>query len=460
MTVSTKQEWSTHTGFILAAIGSAVGLGNVWKFAYVAGEGGGGAFILIYLASVFLVVVPVLVAELMVGRHGHKDPVDAARAVRKEAGAGPVWETIGWLGIIAPFIILSFYCVVAGWTLDYLVMTASGQFRGLDSAGVSAVFGSVLQDPGRLIMWQTVVLAITAVIVMGGIQNGIERAVTFLMPPLFLILIALVIYGVSLGGFGEAVAFMFVPDFSQVDGEVLVRALGQAFFSLSVGAGMMLAYASYLPNSVSIPRAALTIGVADTAVAIVAGLAIFPIVFSYGLSPAEGPELVFVSLPNAFANLPFGTVFGCAFFLLLAFAAVTSSISMLEPPVSFVLQRSRLNRRQAVVLVSAMAWVFGCLALLSFNLLADVRPLGLLPGFEDKSIFDSMDHLTSNLMMPISGILLTLFTGWVINAKIRNGEFGGAGLGLRVWLFLARFVAPAAIFVILVNGFILPVFHG
>ncbi len=445
--------WSSRLSFLLAAVGAAVGLGNMWKFPYIAGVGGGGAFVLIYIVAAAVVAIPVLVAELLIGRRGGQSPPYSMSALAREASSARSWSLVGWLGVLAGYLILSYYSVIAGWVIAYVKITGSGGLRGLDSQAVAALFDGLLADPPRLVFWHTVFIALTTAIVARGIQRGIERAVKVLMPCLFGALLVMIGYSAVAGELGRGLEFLFRPDFARVDGPVVLSAVGQAFFSIGVSMGIMMAYGAYLPRRVSISRSAAAIAVADTLVALLAGLAIFPLVFANGLDPAEGPGLIFVTLPVAFAAMPAGTLFGTVFFVLLAVAAVTSAIAVLEPVVAWVIDRFGWLRWRAALAGGAVAWLIGLASVFSFNIWSDVRPLAGLAPFASMTLFDLIDYLAANVMMPIGGLLIALFVGWTMRRSAVLEELGVADDWIfRAWRVLLRYLVPAAILIIFVAG--------
>ena len=425
---------------------AAVGLGNIWKFPYVAGVSGGGAFVLVYLGAVFLVAVPILMAEVLVGRRGRHSPPIAIASVAAESKLSSRWSLAGWMGIAVAVLILSFYSVIAGWATAYVFDAAAGTFTGLDSDAVGAHFGALLSSPLRLAFWHGAFMAFAVFISARGLQQGVERAVTVLMPLLFFMLLVMIGYSVVEGDLAAGLTFLFAPDFSKITGEVVLVAVGQAFFSISVGMGLMMAYGAYLPREVSIARSAVVIAGADTLVAMLAGIAIFPIVFANGLDPGEGPGLIFVTLPIAFGQMPGGVLFGTIFFVLLTFAAVTSAIAVLEPIVAWVQEYYRVRRWRIAVYVGLVGWVLGLGTVFSFNLWADWRPLGFLATFADKTFFDLLDYATVNLLIPLGGVLISVFVGWRMARSAVLDELGMVdGAAFKVWLFLLRVVAPLAI---------------
>lgn len=448
MTQPTKRDqWSSRTGFILAAIGGAIGLGNIWKFPYVAGTSGGSAFVIIYLVVVTLVAVPILTAELMLGRCGRQSPPTAMLLIAERENRSRWWSGVGWIGAGAGFLILTFYSAVGGWVLDYVFVSLTGGFSGIDSSGAQTRFGGLLASPLRMLLSYTLFLGVTGLIISAGLRNGIERATGILMPALFLMLLVLIVYSVLEGDLEAGLRFLFAVDFDRINPDVMLSAVGHAFFSVGVSMGLMMAYGAYLPQSLPIPRTAVVIAGADTLVAIMAGIVIFPLVFANGLAPGEGPGLIFVTLPIAFGNMPAGGLFGALFFLLLLFAAVTSSIAIMEPAVAWVEEHRNLGRRASAAIVTSGIWVLGIGSVLSFNLWADVRPIA------GKTLFDLMDYLTANLMMPIGGMLIAIFAGWFMRRSTLIAELRiNQSWLFETWRFLIRTVVPIAIAGILVTN--------
>jgi NSS family neurotransmitter:Na+ symporter len=444
--------WSSRLAFFFAAVGAAVGLGNVWKFPYSAGEYGGGAFVLVYLAAAMAVAVPIVIAELLIGRRGRGSPIHAVGKLAEQAGASRAWQAVAWVNVIAGFLILTFYSVIAGWALAYVPKFATGLFASADAALADQEFAGMLASPLEMTVWHALFMALTAVVVAGGVERGIERAVSILMPSLFVMLMILVGYAAVAGDFAAALDFLFAVDFSKLKTGGILSAIGQAFFSVSVAMGIMIAYGAYLPKDVRLPRSAVYVALADTGVAILAGLAIFPLVFANGLDAASGPGLLFVTLPIAFGQMPAGMLFGTVFFVLIAFAALTSSIALLEPLVAWTAERTGLGRRVVVSALGLLAWIIGLASVLSFNLWADFHPFGNLPLLGGKSVFDALDYLTQNIMLPLGGILIAVFVGWIMQRTATADEIGEASSSLvyRVWHLLVRFVAPLAIGVVLI----------
>lgn len=454
MSAATKVRWSSRFAFLMAAVGSAVGLANIYRFPYTAGVSGGGAFVLIYLGAVLLLALPLVIAELTVGRRGKAAPPQAIRNVAEESGRSPAW---GWMGVIlggcGGMLALSFYSVVGGWTMAFMVEIGTGGLGGATAEEASAMFGTLNGKPWALVGWFTVFIWATIFISARGIRAGVEKAVKLMMPALFVILVLMVVYAASVGDFAGALRFLFTPDFSKVDGKVVLAAAGQAFFSVSVGLTALVAYGSYIRRTTSIPQSALIIVGVDTLVALLAGLAIFPIIFAFGVEADAGPGLVFITLPIVFAGMPGGEFFGTLFFMLLLFAALTSSIGMIEAPVSWLAERTRLNRTGAAIFAGGISWWLGVLAALSFNLLSDFHPLGAISIFEGKTFFDLFDFMVVNLMMPLGGILIAVFLGWRVHEKFSREELYGDSptVWYKAWRFLLRFVAPVVLLSIFVD---------
>ena len=450
--MSNKQhhaQWGSRVGFIMAAVGSAVGLGNIWKFPYMVGESGGSAFVLAYLVCIALIGFPILVAEWMIGRRGQRNPMDSFANVAVSEGRSRNWAVVGVVGILGAFLILSFYSVIGGWALNYMTKLASGDFTGLDGAAVEGVFNTMLASPGTLTIWHTVFMLITGGIVALGVTGGIEKASKVMIPLLALILFIIVGYNVVNGGFGEAVSYLFTPDFSKLFGEgasdIFLAALGHAFFTLSLGMGIMVTYGSYLGKDISLLSMARTVVIMDTVIALAAGLAIFPIIFSHGMDPASGPGLIFVSLPIAFGSMPAGAILGTLFFLLITFAALTSSISLIEPSIEFLEERTSMNRTTAVILASIAIWLLGVAALLSFNMWSDVMIFG-------NNIFDFLDKLTSKFMLPITGLAAIVFAGWFMNQDSVRQELGLSEGSWSLWQVIAKFVAPIGVIIVFISA--------
>ena len=442
--------WSSRLAFILAATGSAVGLGNIWKFPYVTGENGGGAFVLVYLLCIAVVGIPIMMAEVMIGRRGGRSPVKSLSLIAQHDRLKPAWKLVGAIGILAGFLILSFYSVIGGWAISYVGTTASGQLAGQSADTVGAIFSGLLSDPTKLLAWHTLFMAMVMVVVVRGVRSGLERAVSILMPALFVLLLIVVGYAMTTGHFGQAAAFLFQPDFSKLTTSGILVALGHAFFTLSLGMAVMMAYGSYLPKNISIAKTSITVSVIDTGVALLAGLAIFPIVFANGLEPGAGPGLIFQTLPLAFGQMPMGSLFGTLFFVLLIFAAWTSGISLLEPTVEWLEERKGMNRTVSTLGAGFVCWGLGIASILSLNLWSDFAPLGFVPMLEGKTIFDLLDFFTANIMLPLGGLLVALFAGWVMSRQAMERELALSPAMFNLWLITVRFITPVAVAVVFI----------
>ena len=437
--------WSSRMAFILAVTGSAVGLGNIWKFPYIAGQNGGGAFVLVYLVCVIVIGMPVMMSEILIGRRGRRNPVATMELLGKEEGSSGNWKWVGGMGVIAGILILSYYSVIAGWTLGYVVKSVSGVFVGASAEVVGAEFSSFVGDWRIIGFCHTLFMALTIFVVARGVERGLEQAVKFMVPALLLLMLVLLGYSINSGYFGEGVAFMFTPDWSKLTWDSVLAALGQAFFTLSIGMGAIMAYGAYLPEETSITGASAAVVTADTGIAILAGLAIFPLVFANGLDPADGPGLVFQTLPLAFGQMAGGIFFSTIFFVLLSFAAWTSAIGLMEPAVAWVVEHFSKTRAQATVFIGVLIWFIGFGSVLSFNVLSEST---FLAG----TLFDNIDYLTSNIMLPLGGLLITVFAGWVMCRNSTADELGNSGGLFRAWRMLARFVAPIGILFVLINA--------
>jgi len=443
----THEKWSSRRAFLLAAIGSAIGLGNVWRFPYITGVNGGGAFVLIYCACILIIAMPLLMAEIAIGRRGGESPIRTMEKLSAEENCSKFWHSLGWQAVLAPTVGLMYYSVVAGWTLDYAFSNISGGFVGVDADASSEKFSSLMANPIRLMFWHGLFITLTVAIVARGIRKGLEKAISFLMPCLFIILLLLLGYTAFTADFSGAARFMFKPDFSKVTADVVLMAIGQAFFSVNVAVGALITYGAYMPKHISIPRVAGIIALADTGVALMMGLIIFPLVMSYGLTPGEGPGLVFVTLPIAFGQMPAGILFGSLFFILMSVAALTSTLGMLEPSVSWLEEKRRFTRPQIAIAIGIIVWLCGLPSLLSFNVLSGFTPLDQFALFEGKTIFDLMDFFVANIVIPMGGLLLALFAGWAMTRESLMDELGWSENPALFALlrFLIKFVAPVAI---------------
>lgn len=440
--------WSSQTVFILAAVGSAVGLGNIWKFPYITGENGGGAFVLVYLACVLLIGIPVLMSEIALGRSGKANPVQAMANLARDNNASKFWALLGFNGVLAGALILSFYTVIAGWAVSYFVESVSGSFNGITAEAVSSHFDGLMANPSELLFWHTVVTLFTIIIVAKGVKSGLEKAINFMMPGLLLILLVLLGYATTTGAFGQSFTFLFSADFSKLTWQSVLIAMGHAFFTLSIGLGTMMVYGSYLSKEYSIVKASLWIAFADTVVALLAGLIIFSIVFSNGLEAGSGPGLLFQTLPVAFGQMSGGWFFGSLFFALVVVAALSSAISLIEPAVSWFDQNWGIQREKAAWILGFIIWTLGLGTVLSFNEWKDVHFLG------ERTFFESVDFISSNIMLPLGGLLMAVFIAWVLNANERQRQIELSASWMRWFMLDVRWVAPIAVMVVFASNLV------
>ncbi len=451
MSATTTESWSGRLAFILASIGAAVGLGNIWRFPYTLGTSGGSAFVLVYVLGILLVATPIMISEMVIGRHARASAPTALRKIALESGTSRHWGLLGWTGLFALFLVLSFYSVIAGWTAAYLLKSASGAIAGLSAAEVRDGFGEFTHDSGQVIFWHFLFTAVTIFIVSRGVKIGLERVVRILMPALFLTLVALVINSAFIGDFATAIKFLFTADISKLTPAVVLAATGQAFFSVNVGIGAVLTYSAYLPQDVNIFRSSIIVALGDTLVALLAGLAIFPIVFANNLDPGGGPGLIFVTLSTAFAQMPSGSLIGAGFFLMLLFAALTSSISMLETMTARVIEMRGMTRTKATVSIGTGTFLVGLMTVFSFSSWENFYPLNAIPAFAGMTPFNLIDFTVSNILMPLGGMLYALFAGWWLSRDTSIYEMGiGDGAIFKLWLLLVRIVAPLAVAAIFV----------
>ena len=434
-------------------------------------ENGGGAFVMIYILSVIFLALPIMAAEILIGKRGKQNPVNSLRTLSSEASyyfkkqsdellnrtikvkkrfedneIFSNWELVGWMGMLAGILILSFYSVIAGWTVSYIFKSLTGSFVLITAAGSSAKFESFISDPEKLILWHTLFMILTCFIVSKGIKSGIEKAIKFLIPGLFIILLGLAIYSSTLEGFSDAMNYFFIIDFDKINSSVVLSAMSMAFFSLSIGMGSLMVYGSYLPDDTSIFQVSSAVAFADTLVAILAGIIIFPIVFTYNLDPnSAGPGLIFQTLPIAFGAMDYGIFISTVFFVLLFFAAITSSISLIEPAITFVVEKFSISRLYATNLLGFLTWVLGILTVLSFNNLSTFTVFGM-------TIFDNLDYLTSKIMLPLGGLLMALFVGYVMNKAIVKNELNAGQSIINIWLMIIKVFSPILLIIIFIKG--------
>ena len=442
---SKRDSFGSKLGVIAAAAGSAVGLGNIWRFPYILGENGGGAFLLVYLVIIFSIGIPVMLSELVIGRRSQRNPVGAF----KKLAPGKPWYLVGMMGIVAAFMILAFYSAVAGWTLEYLYQTVTGGLTGKDATALTGMFDHFLKDSLRPALWFAIFLLATAGIVLGGVRKGIEKAAKIMMPLLFVLLIVMCIKSLTLPGAGKGVEFLFKPDFSRITWNTVLMALGQAFFSLSIGMGTLITYGSYIPKDNRLAETSVQVSMVDLMVAILAGIAIFPAVFAFGISPSSGEALTFIVLPGIFQQMTGGMIFSFAFFFLLAIAALTSTISVPEVIVAYFSEQLNLSRRTAIIIATASMFILGISASLSWGVMKGVRLFGF-------NIFDLFNFTTANILLPLGGLLIVAFLGWFFPDRDVRDELSNSGsLKIRyysLFRFAIKFIAPIAIALVFLNG--------
>jgi neurotransmitter:Na+ symporter, NSS family len=450
--LNNPSHWSSNLLFLIIAIGTEAGIANVWKFSYLAGANGGGLFVALYFIALIVVAVPALMAEMLIGRHGGKSAVGTMNVLVARDGIAPFWKVFGVMATIAVFLILSYYFVICGWMVNYFVFGLEGGFKGIDAAGAASAYQRMLANPAGMLFYSGVIVVITAVVVAFGVNKGIERVSGVLTPTRLMILVCLLIYSVGFADFGAAWRFLFTVDWTRLTPAVVVTAVGQAFFSLGIGVGVMLTMGAYMKPEYSIPRAVFTVAIAQGLVALVAGLSIFPLVFTYGLAPTQGPGLIFVTLPVAFGRMPYGQVFGTALFLTLSFAAITATTVILETVVSVLQEYTRLPRRWVAYGSAALIWLTGILTVLSFNRWRTLYPLRSIGIDSSKTPFELLDYLTSNIMMPAGGLMVALIAGWALSRDVTARELGlGSGLAFNLWRALVRYVVPLAIVIIFLS---------
>jgi neurotransmitter:Na+ symporter, NSS family len=431
--------WNSRWSFVLATTGSAIGLGNIWKLPYMIGVNGGSAFVLIYILSILFVGIPLLMTEIMLGRRVQKNPMDAMQTLAKECNTSQAWKYVGGMGMLTGVLILCFYSVVGGWVLNYISTAAQDGFTNITAERSSANFSALLASPLTLLLWHSVFMLITMGVVARGVNSGLEKANNFLIPALFAILLILLGYSMSVGDMQASVDFLFKPDFSKITPIATLAALGHAFFSLSLGMGSVMVYGSYLKREVSISRASIYIALADTLLGLLVGLAIYALVFANNLNPSEGPGLIFQTLPIAFGQMPWGNFFAVLFFILVAFAASTSAISLVEPSIAWIVENTNINRKRAVIGLGFLIWLIGIAVLLSFSAWQDVK---IIFGL---GIFDTLDKLTSTIMLPLGGLLMAIFAGYFMKKNHTQEELDLKTSTYQLWRIANNVIAPTAI---------------
>jgi NSS family neurotransmitter:Na+ symporter len=434
----------------MAAVGAGIGLGSIWRFPYVTGANGGGAFVLVYLLAMFGIVMPVLVAELMIGRRGGGNPVHSIARLAREAGVSPVWRYFGAVGMVATFLVFSYSSVFASWAIPYMARLGSGGFAHFSPVAVRSAYDAFVADPISLMGWHGAFMLVVATFVAQGLREGLERAFRMLVPLFAVVLLGLVIYGGVNGAFAATAEFLLRPDFTKLTIGGVLTAIGSAFFNVTVGLGIMMMFGAYLDRGVNLTRVAVAIVSADVAVSLLAGFAVFPIVFAFHLNPGEGPGLMFVTMTTGFAQMPAGQVVGALFFLLLTLAALTSAIAALEPLVTWAVERHGWKRSEAAIGVAASAWLVGIVISFSFNVAHDFYPLAQLPGLENATIFEIIDALVSDGLIPIAGVSLLLFSGWRLTKTIVQDELAPiSSLWFKGWRFLVSWLAPVTLLTIM-----------
>jgi neurotransmitter:Na+ symporter, NSS family len=452
-----RGQWSGKLGFILAATGSAIGLGNLWKFPYITYENNGGAFVLVYIAAVIIVGIPIMMAEVLLGRKTQLSPVGAFLKLGKNKAGGGAWAAVGFLGVLAGFTILSYYSVVAGWTIHYTWLSLSGRLAELsaDPQVLQTYFGNEFLTSGpHQIFYHLIFMGVTTAAVYFGVKRGIERVAKILMPLLFLILVVLVIYSSTTSGFKEAITFLFRPDFDSLTTASVLEALGHAFFTLSLGMGAMLTYGSYMGRDISIPRAAVQISALDTLIALMACVIMFSIINTAGLDVSKSSTILFTTIPTVFAKLPAASLFNAMFYILIGFAALTSTISLLEVVSSYAIDNLGWARHRATLTMGSVIAVFGILNALSLGANARLSSINLIGRESTAGVFGTMDYLASNWYLPVGGFLIALFAGWLLNPRETRDELEAGHGELRaygIWQFLIRFAAPLAVGAIIVS---------
>lgn len=431
--------WRSRWTFMLATAGSAIGLGNIWKLPYMIGVNGGSAFVLVFLACIFFVGIPLMMTEILLGRRAQKNPLDGMTTLAHEAKTSKHWKWLGGMGMITGLLILGFYSVIGGWVLSYIPEAASGTFTEISGAQSTANFDTLLASPFTLLFWHTVFMCLTMGVVARGVNSGLERANNILIPALFAILLILLGYSMSVGDMATAYHFMFSLDFSKITPVAVLSALGHAFFSLSLGMGSVMVYGSYLQRNVSIARTTVYIALADTMLGLLVGLAIYSLVFANQLEPSAGPGLIFQSLPIAFGHMPWGNFFGTLFFMLVAFAAWTSAISLVEPAIAWIAENSSIKRVNAAWGLGIAVWLLGVAVLFSFNEWKDIK---IVFGL---NIFDTLDKLTSTILLPLGGLLMAIFAGYFMKKGHVQEELNLNNTHFKLWRLLNNIVAPIAI---------------
>ncbi len=439
------EQWSSKWAFILAATGAAIGLGNVWRFPYMAGSNGGSAFVILYLVFVALIGLPIMISEILIGRRAKSNPVSALQILAKESSHTKHWGLLGWWGALALLLVLSFYSVVSGWSIAYIYHSLAIGFKNNTPSQITNTWQHFLASPWKLLGWHTLFMTLTIGVIMRGVQAGLEKATKYMMPALYFILFVLVCYATSVGDFHRAVHFLFDFHPEKITPTIVISAMGHAFFTLALGAGAMLTYGAYVPRSINIANTVWIVALLDVLVAVLSGLAIFPLVFAYHLAPNSGPGLMFVTLPIAFAHIPFGSYIGALFFLLLLCAAWTSSINLAEPMVIILRNKLKLSRNKAALIVGSLSWFIGIGAALSFNVWSHVK------FFHQFTLFDIDTSIPTDFILPIGGLGFAIFTGYIMKKRFTQAEIHPSIYA--TWRFLIRYIAPVGILIVFLSAF-------
>lgn len=434
-----RDAWRNRWTFMLATAGSAIGLGNIWKLPYMIGVNGGSAFVLVFIACIFFVGIPLMMTEILLGRRAQKNPLNGMEFLAIEAKSSPYWKLLGGMGMLTGLLILSFYSVIGGWVLSFIIEAAKGTFIGIEAAQSTANFNNLLASPLTLLFWHTIFMCLTMGVVARGVNSGLERANNILIPALFAILLILLGYSMSVGDMQAAYRFMFSLDFSKITPVAVLSALGHAFFSLSLGMGSVMVYGSYLQRNVSIARTTIYIALADTMLGLLVGLAIYALVFANNLAPNAGPGLIFQTLPIAFGHMPGGSLIATLFFMLVAFAAWTSAISLVEPTIAWIVENTKISRKISATALGLAVWLLGITVVLSFN---DWQHIKIVFGL---NIFETLDKLTSTILLPLGGLLMAIFAGYFMKKDHVQDELNLDNRGFKLWRITNNYISPIAI---------------
>lgn len=431
--------WRNRWTFMLATAGSAIGLGNIWKLPYMIGVNGGSAFVLVFIACILFVGIPLMMTEVLLGRRAQQNPLDGIKTLALEAKASPLWKVIGGMGMLTGLLILAFYSVIGGWVLSFILEAAKGSFTEITATQSTANFNKLLASPISLLFWHSVFMCLTMGVVAHGVNSGLEKANNILIPALFAILLILLGYSMSVGNMPAAYDFMFSLDFSKITPVAVLSALGHAFFSLSLGMGSVMVYGSYLQRNVSIARTTIYIALADTMLGLLVGIAIYSLVFANNLAPNAGPGLIFQTLPIAFGHMPGGSLIATLFFMLVAFAAWTSAISLVEPTIAWIVENSKISRKLAATALGLLIWLLGISVVLSFN---DWQHIKIIFGL---NIFETLDKLTSTILLPLGGLLMAIFAGYFMRKEHVQEELSLSNRAFKLWRFTNNYISPVAI---------------